>query len=50
MANNRGLVYIGPGVVEIQNIDFPKLIGPAGRKCDHGVIHKSVAMNICGID
>lgn len=50
MANNSGLAYMGPGVVEIQNIDFPKLIGPGGRKCDHGVIHKLVATNICGSD
>ena len=25
MASNRGVVYMGPGVVEIQSIDFPKL-------------------------
>lgn len=50
MANNRGLAYVGPGVVEIQNIDFPKLIGPGGRKCDHGVILKLVTTNICGSD
>jgi glutathione-independent formaldehyde dehydrogenase len=50
MANNRGLAYMGPGVVEIQNIDFPKLIGPGGRKCDHGVILKLVTTNICGSD
>ena len=25
MAENRGLAYIEPGVVEIQDIDFPKL-------------------------
>ncbi|HXP43758.1 MAG TPA: hypothetical protein VN833_26145 [Candidatus Acidoferrales bacterium] len=25
MANNRGVVYAGPGKVEVQSIDFPKL-------------------------
>ena len=25
MANNRGVAYMGPGDVEIQSIDFPKL-------------------------
>jgi glutathione-independent formaldehyde dehydrogenase len=50
MANIRGVAYMGPSVVEIQNIDFPKLIGPGGRKCDYGVISKVVATNICNID
>src|SRR6202451_2955751 len=49
MASNRGLAYMGPGNVEIQSIDFPKLaIG--NRKCDHGVILKIVTTNICGSD
>ena len=49
MAENRGLAYIKPGVVEIQDIDFPKLeLGD--RKCDHGVILKIVSTNICGSD
>src|ERR1700694_2564025 len=49
MASNRGLAYMGPGKVEIQSIDFPKLeLG--SRKCDHGVIVKTVATNICGSD
>ncbi|MES2465602.1 MAG: formaldehyde dehydrogenase, glutathione-independent [Armatimonadota bacterium] len=47
--SNRGVVYMGPGKVEIQSIDFPKLaIGP--RKCDHGVILKILSTNICGSD
>ena len=50
MANIRGVAYMGPGVVEIQNIDFPKLIGPGGRKCDYGIIHKLIATNIFGRD
>ena len=49
MAANRGVVYLGPRKVEVQSIDFPKLtLGP--RACDHGVILKIVATNICGSD
>jgi glutathione-independent formaldehyde dehydrogenase len=49
MASNRGVVYMGPGVVEIQSIDFPELaIG--SRKCEHGAILKIVSTNICGSD
>lgn len=49
MASNRGVAYMGPGVVEIQSIDFPKLeLGK--RKCEHGVILKIVSTNICGSD
>lgn len=50
MASNRGAVYMGPGKVEVQSIDFPKLIGPRNRKCEHGVILKIVSTNICGSD
>ncbi|CAM3916833.1 formaldehyde dehydrogenase, glutathione-independent [Alkalicoccus chagannorensis] len=59
MAGNRGVAYIEPGKVEIQNIDYPDLVlrdGPGvnplnvGRKCDHGVILKVVTTNICGSD
>src|SRR6202453_5066638 len=50
MANNRGVVYLGPGKVEVQSIDFPKLENPAGKKIDHGVILKIVSTNICGSD
>ena len=49
MASNRGVTYMGPGVVEIQSIDFPKL-ALANRKCEHGVILKIVSTNICGSD
>src|SRR5665213_2817536 len=49
MADNHGVVYTGPGTVEIQAIDFPKLeIGK--RKLNHGVILKVVSTNICGSD
>ena len=59
MASNRGVAYMGPGKVEIQEIDYPKLelqdgpgVNPAnvGRKCNHGVILKVVTSNICGSD
>ncbi|HEX8376384.1 MAG TPA: formaldehyde dehydrogenase, glutathione-independent [Pedobacter sp.] len=49
MCTNKGVAYIKPGVVEVQNIDYPKLaIGD--RKCNHGVILKVVSTNICGSD
>jgi glutathione-independent formaldehyde dehydrogenase len=59
MADNRGVVYLGPGEVEVQDIDFPKLEltdGPGvpkenvGRKAEHGAILKVVSTNICGSD
>ncbi|GAB1537363.1 hypothetical protein NUACC21_00030 [Scytonema sp. NUACC21] len=50
MVSNRGVVYIGPRKVEVQNIDFPKLVDPRGKKCEHGVILKVVTTNICGSD
>src|ERR1700758_4131251 len=49
MASNRGIAYMGPGKVEVQNIDFPKL-ALGKRKCEHGVILKIVSTNICGSD
>lgn len=49
MASNRGIAYIKPGVVEVQNIDFPKL-ALGDRKCHHGAILKIVSTNICGSD
>ena len=49
MATNRGVAYMGPGKVEVQSIDFPKL-AMGKRKCNHGVILKVVTTNICGSD
>ena len=49
MASNRGLAYMGTGVVEVQSIDYPKL-ALGDRKCEHGVILKIVSTNICGSD
>ncbi|MEY2502248.1 MAG: glutathione-independent formaldehyde dehydrogenase [Verrucomicrobiota bacterium] len=50
MASNRGVAYMGTGKVEVQSIDYPKLISPDGRTCQHGVILKIVSTNICGSD
>ena len=49
MASNRGVAYMGTGKVEVQSIDFPKL-ALGSRKCEHGVILKIIATNICGSD
>ena len=50
MAENSGVVYMGPNHVEVQSIDYPKLENPAGKKIEHGVILKVVSTNICGSD
>ena len=49
-STNRGVVYKGPGNVEVEGIDFPKLVDPRGKRAEHGVILKIVATNICGSD
>lgn len=46
---NRGVVYMGPGKVEVQTIPFPEL-ALGKRKCQHGVILKVITTNICGSD
>ena len=43
MATNRGVVYLGPGKVEVQSIDYPKMQNPAGKEITHGVILKIVS-------
>jgi glutathione-independent formaldehyde dehydrogenase len=50
MASNRGVVYLGPGRVEVQSIDYPKMQNPQGKPIEHGVIVKVVSTNICGSD
>jgi glutathione-independent formaldehyde dehydrogenase len=50
MPSNRGVVYLKPGSVEVQTIDFPTFRNPAGKTIDHGVILKVVTTNICGSD
>ena len=49
---NKGVVYTGPGSVEVHDLDYPKLELPEqnGRQLQHGVILKVVATNICGSD
>src|SRR5258706_2055847 len=50
MASNHGVVYLGPGKVEVQSIDYPELKTPGGKEVDHGVIIKPITTNICGSD
>jgi glutathione-independent formaldehyde dehydrogenase len=59
MAENRGVAYMGPGSVEVQDIDFPSFelkdgpgVNPAnvGREVPHGAILRIVSTNICGSD
>ncbi|HGO6088785.1 formaldehyde dehydrogenase, glutathione-independent [Burkholderia cepacia] len=50
MSYNRGVVYQGPGKVDVQKIDYPKMVDPNGRAIGHGVILKVVSTNICGSD
>jgi glutathione-independent formaldehyde dehydrogenase len=50
MSGNRGVVYIGPGKVEVQEIADPKLENPDGKRIEHAVILKVVSTNICGSD
>ncbi|MFL6191665.1 MAG: formaldehyde dehydrogenase, glutathione-independent, partial [Actinomycetes bacterium] len=42
--DNRGVVYTGPGSVEVQDLDYPKLELPEqdNRQLQHGVILKVV--------
>ena len=50
MSKNRGVVYLGPNKVEVQDIEDPKFQAPDGRSIDHGVILKVLSTNICGSD
>jgi glutathione-independent formaldehyde dehydrogenase len=58
MADNRVVVYAGPGKVEIENIAYPKLEIPREvaeglgikQAAPHAVILKLVTTNICGSD
>ncbi|SFU06476.1 glutathione-independent formaldehyde dehydrogenase [Geodermatophilus amargosae] len=59
MAGNRAVMYMGPGKVEVADLDYPGLelkegpgVNPAnvGRKTPHAVILRTVATNICGSD
>ena len=57
--NNKGVRYMGPGKVEVDDLAYPDFelhdgpgMNPAnvGRKVPHGVILRTVATNICGSD
>lgn len=50
MADNRGVVYEGPGKVAVVPIPFPKFEDPHGKKIQHAVILRVVSTNICGSD
>jgi glutathione-independent formaldehyde dehydrogenase len=59
MADNRGVAYMGPGTVEVQDIDYPTFelqdgpgVNPAnvGRPLPHAAILRVVSTNICGSD
>ncbi|HEV2275771.1 MAG TPA: alcohol dehydrogenase catalytic domain-containing protein, partial [Acidobacteriaceae bacterium] len=50
MASNRGVVFEGPGKVQVESIDYPKFQDPEGKPIEHGVILRIVATNICGSD
>ena len=53
MDNNRGVVYLRPGVVEVADIDDPRLelqVDGRIRPCRHGAILRVVSTNICGSD
>lgn len=48
--DNRGVVYRGPRKVEVEDIGYPKMENPQGKKIEHAVILKVAATNICGSD
>ncbi|MBA3425935.1 MAG: formaldehyde dehydrogenase, glutathione-independent [Rubrobacteraceae bacterium] len=58
MADNRVVVYKGPGEVAVENIDYPKLEVPKevadaigmAQAAPHAAILKIVSTNICGSD
>ncbi|NIF20885.1 MULTISPECIES: formaldehyde dehydrogenase, glutathione-independent [Pantoea] len=49
-SSNRGVVYQGPGKVEVLDIPDPIFSNPAGKKIGHAVILKVLSTNICGSD
>src|ERR671914_1794540 len=58
MADNRIVVYKGPGEVAVEDIEYPKLEVPGevadamgmSREAPHAVILRIVSTNICGSD
>ncbi|SMF07567.1 glutathione-independent formaldehyde dehydrogenase [Kocuria indica] len=49
-AGNRSVVFRGVKNMQVEDLDFPKLQMPNGKKAPHGVVLKIVASNICGSD
>lgn len=49
-SSNKGVVYQGPGKVEVMDIEDPKFVAPSGKKIGHAVILKVLSTNICGSD
>ena len=59
MSKNRGVVYMGPGKVEVQDIADPHFAAPDGRRIEHGggqalftlmeeaVAHDELALRLC---
>lgn len=47
---NHAVVFDSPKTMKIENLDFPKLEMPNGKKAPHGAILKMIATNICGSD
>jgi glutathione-independent formaldehyde dehydrogenase len=49
---NRGVVYLGPGKVAVEDLPYPRLVldEQDGRRLPHGAILKVLATNICGSD
>lgn len=59
MPGNKAVIYQEPGRVAVADVDYPALevrdgpgVNPSnvGRRCQHGVILRVVASNICGSD
>src|ERR687894_788124 len=58
MADNRVVVYMGPGEVAVEDIEYPKLEVPEevasamgmSKEAPHGAILRIVSTNICGSD
>ena len=49
--DNRGVVYTGPGSVEVQELDYPafELVEQNHRQLQHGVVLKVVATSTLGL-
>lgn len=50
MSGNRSVVFRGTENMQVEDLNFPKLEMPNGKKAPHGVVLKIVTSNICGSD